>query len=233
LKLNHQAEAAELQASGYDEVILATGVRPRALDLPGIDHPKVMSYVDVLQEGKAVGERVAIIGAGGIGFDVAEFLSHADGPSDPAKPDIDRWLREWGIDRDTSHDGGLSPAGPIMQSPRRITLLQRKAQALGRGLGMTTGWAIRAELQMKGVELVGGVTYHKVDDAGLHITVDGEDRVLDVDNVVICAGQEEQRDLNADLLAGGMTVHLIGGADAAVELDALRAIEQGTRLAAA
>ena len=233
LKLNHQAEAAELQASGYDEVILATGVRPRALDLPGIDHPKVMSYVDVLQEGKAVGERVAIIGAGGIGFDVAEFLSNADGPGDPAKPDIDRWLREWGIDRDPSHDGGLSPAGPVMQSPRRITLLQRKAQALGRGLGMTTGWAIRAELQMKGVELVGGVTYRKIDDAGLHIIVDGEDRVLNVDNIVICAGQEERRDLNTDLLASGMTVHLIGGADVAVELDALRAIEQGTRLAAA
>ncbi len=233
LKLNHRATAAELQAGPYDEVILATGVRPRTLDLPGIEHAKVLSYVDVLQHGKSVGERVAIIGAGGIGFDVAEFLSHDGGPGDPAKPDIDRWLREWGVDRDPGHDGGLSPAGPLMHSPRRITLLQRKAQALGRGLGMTTGWAIRAGLQMKGVEMVGGVTYRKIDDAGLHITVDGEDRVLAVDNVVICAGQEERRDLHGALTAGGTTVHLIGGADVAGELDALRAIEQGTRLAAA
>ena len=176
---------------------------------------------------------MAIIGAGGIGFDVAEFLSHETGPGDPAKPDIDRWLRDWGIDRDPSHDGGLSPAGPVMRSPRQITLLQRKDLALGRGLGMTTGWAIRAELQMKGVEMIGGVTYRKIDDAGLHVTVQGEDRVLAVDNVVICAGQDERRDLHADLVAGGTTVHLIGGADKAGELDALRDIEQGTRLAAA
>lgn len=233
LKLNHRATASELQAGPYDEIILATGVRPRTLDLPGIEHAKVLSYVDVLQHGKSVGERVAIIGAGGIGFDVAEFLSHDGGPGDPANPDIDRWLREWGVDRDPDHDGGLSPAGPLMRSPRQITLLQRKTQALGRGLGMTTGWAARAGLQMKGVEMVGGVTYRKVDDAGLHITVDGEDRVLAVDNVVICAGQEEQRDLHSALTAGGTTVHLIGGADVAGELDALRAIEQGTRLAAA
>ncbi|MBT7757129.1 MAG: FAD-dependent oxidoreductase, partial [Rhodospirillaceae bacterium] len=233
LKLNHTATAAELQTAGFDEVILATGVRPRALDLPGIDHAMVLSYVDVLQHGEAVGERVAIIGAGGIGFDVAEFLSHDGGPGDPAKPDIDRWLREWGVDRDPGHDGGLSPDGPAMHSPRQITLLQRKAQSLGRGLGMTTGWAIRAGLQMKGVEMVGGATYRKIDDQGLHITVDGEDRVVAVDNVVVCAGQEELRDLHNDLVTGGMTVHLIGGADKAGELDALRAIEQGTRLAAA
>ncbi len=233
LRLNHSATAAELQAAGYDEVILATGVRPRELELPGIDHDMVLSYVDVLEQGKAVGERVAIVGAGGIGFDVAEFLSHHGGPGDPAKPEIDRWLREWGVDRDPSHDGGLSPDGPAMTSPRRITLLQRKAQALGRGLGMTTGWAIRAGLQMKGVEMLGGVAYRKIDDDGLHITIDGEERVVAVDNVVICAGQEELRDLHGDLIAAGLTVHLIGGAETAGELDALRAIEQGTRLAAA
>ena len=233
LNLNHRATAAELQAGGYDEVILATGVTPRTLDLPGIDHPMVLSYVDVLRDRHAVGARVAIIGAGGIGFDVAEFLGHEDGPGDPAKPDIDRWLREWGVDRDPNHDGGLSPDGPAMHSPRQITLLQRKAQALGRGLGMTTGWAIRAELQMKGVEMIGGVSYRKIDDDGLHVTVDDEDRVIAVDNVVVCAGQEELRDLHDDLVAAGMTVHLIGGADVAGELDALRAIEQGTRLAAA
>ena len=233
LKLNHRATAAELQAGGYDEVILATGVTPRALDLPGIDHPMVLSYIDVLQNGAAVGDRVAIIGAGGIGFDVAELLSHADGAGDPAKPDIDRWLREWGIDRDPNHDGALMPEGPSMQSPRAITLLQRKAQSLGRGLGMTTGWAIRAGLQMKGVEMIGGVTYRKIDDDGLHITVDEEERRIAVDNIVVCAGQEERRDLYDDLKAAGMTVHLIGGADQAGELDALRAIEQGMRLAAA
>jgi 2,4-dienoyl-CoA reductase (NADPH2) len=236
LNLNHGAQAAELCAGGYAEVIVATGVRPRALGLPGIDHPMVLSYVDVLQRGCAVGERVAIIGAGGIGFDVAEFLSHEvgpGGPTDPAKPDIDRWLREWGVDRDPDRDGGLSPDGPAMQSPRKITLLQRKSQALGRGLGMTTGWAIRAGLQMKGVEMVPGVAYRKIDDDGLHITVEGEDRILAVDNIVVCAGQEERRDLHDELVAAGMTVHLIGGADKAGELDALRAIEQGTRLAVA
>ena len=236
LKLNHDATASELQAAGFDEVVLATGVRPRELDLPGIEHDMVLSYVDVLQHGKAVGDRVAIIGAGGIGFDVAEFLSHDGEPNDtrdPAKPDIDRWLKEWGVDRDPAHDGGLSPDGPAMTSPRQITLLQRKAQALGKGLGMTTGWAIRAGLQMKSVEMLGGVEYRGIDDDGLHITLDGEDRVLAVDNVVICAGQEEQRDLHDDLAAAGITVHLIGGAHKAGELDALGAIEQGTRLAAA
>ncbi len=233
LNLNHRAAADELKAAGFDEIILATGVRPREMELPGIDHAMVLSYVDVLQHGGSVGGRVAIVGAGGIGFDVAEFLSHDGGVTDPAKPDIDRWLREWGVDRDPEHDGGLSPAGPAMQSPRKITLLQRKAQALGRGLGMTTGWAIRAGLQMKGVDMIGGVEYRRIDDAGLHITVEGEDRLIAVDNVVICAGQEERRDLHDDLVAAGLTVHLIGGADKAGELDALRAIEQGTRLAAA
>ncbi|HJM91599.1 MAG: FAD-dependent oxidoreductase [Alphaproteobacteria bacterium] len=233
LKLNHTATAAELAGAGYDEVILATGVTPRALDLPGIDHAKVLSYVDVLQNGAAVGDSVAIIGAGGIGFDVAELLSHATGAGDPAKPDIDAWLKEWGVDRDPSHDGGLSLDGPSMHSPRKITLLQRKAQALGRGLGMTTGWAIRAGLQNKGVEMIGGVTYRKIDDEGLHITVDEEDRVIAADNIVICAGQEERRELYDELKVAGMTVHLIGGADKAGELDALRAIDQGMRLAAA
>ncbi len=233
LKLNHHATAAEIQAGGYDEVILATGVTPRSPDLPGIDHAKVLSYVDVLQNGAAVGDSVAIIGAGGIGFDVAELLSHAEGPGDPAKPDIDAWLKEWGVDRDPNHDGGLSPDGPSMHSPRKITLLQRKAQSLGRGLGMTTGWAIRAGLQNKGVEMIGGVTYRKIDDEGLHITVDEEDRVIAADNIIICAGQEERRELYDDLKAAGMTVHLIGGADKAGELDALRAIDQGVRLAAA
>ncbi|MBT7978140.1 MAG: FAD-dependent oxidoreductase, partial [Rhodospirillaceae bacterium] len=231
VKLNQRATVNDLQAAKFDDVILATGVTPRRLDLPGADHPSVLSYVDVLQNGAQVGKRVAIIGAGGIGFDVAEFLSHAEGPGDPATPDIDAWLTQWGVDRVS--DGGLSPNGPAMTSPRSITLLQRKAQSLGRGLGLTTGWAIRSELNMKGVEMIGGVSYRKIDDDGLHITVDGEDRVVAVDNVIICAGQEEQRELYDGLAAAGMTVHLIGGADKAGELDALRAIEQGMRLAAA
>jgi len=235
LNLNHRATVDELRTGGFDEVILATGVTPRSLDLPGSDHASVLSYVDVLQNGAQVGSRVAIIGAGGIGFDVAEFLSHGDGahdgPRDPAAPDIEAWLTQWGIDRHS--DGGLSPNGPAMTSPRAITLLQRKAQSLGRGLGLTTGWAIRTELNMKGVEMIGGVSYRKIDDAGLHITVDGEDRVVAVDNVIICAGQEEQRELYDELAAAGIRVHLIGGADKAGELDALRAIEQGMRLAAA
>lgn len=232
LHLNNRATMGDLLSGGYDEVILATGVTPRELDLPGIDNKMVLSYVDVLKDHKTVGRRVAIIGAGGIGFDIAVFLAHEFGPGDPAKPDIDRWLREWGVDRDPEHDGGLSPAGPDMQSPRQITLLQRKPQALGRSLGLTTGWAIRAELQMKGIEMISGVTYRKIDGDGLHITVDGIDRLIAVDNVVVCAGQEEQRDLQDDLVVAGMKVHLIGGADKASEVDALRAMEQGVRLAA-
>ncbi len=227
LHLNNRATMGDLLSGGYDEVILATGVTPRELDLPGIDNEMVMTYVDVIKDHKTVGRRVAIIGAGGIGFDIAVFLAHEFGPGDPAKPDIDRWLREWGVDRDPEHDGGLSPAGPDMQSPRQITLLQRKPQALGRSLGLTTGWAIRAELQMKGVEMISGVTYRKIDGDGLHITVDGIDRLIAVDNVVVCAGQEEQRDLQDDLVVAGMKVHLIGGADKASEVDALRAMEQG------
>ncbi len=232
LHLNKRATMEELLSGGYDEVILATGVTPRALDLPGVDNEMVLSYVDVLKGQKAVGHRVAIIGAGGIGFDTAVFLAHEFGPGDPAKPDIDRWLREWGVDREAEHDGGLSPAGPEMQSPRQITLLQRKPQALGRNLGLTTGWALKAELQMKGVEMIGGVTYRKIDGDGLHITVDKIDRLIAVDSIVVCAGQEELRNLQDDLIAAGMKVHVIGGADKASEVDALRAMEQGFRLAA-
>ncbi|MDP6567967.1 MAG: NADPH-dependent 2,4-dienoyl-CoA reductase [Alphaproteobacteria bacterium] len=233
LKLNHAASAKELIEAGYDEVILATGVRPRRADIPGIDHAKVLSYVEVLSDRKPVGDRVAIIGAGGIGFDVAEFLSHDDGPGDPAKPDIDRFLREWGVDREYRQPGGLAEGGPAMQSPRRITLLQRTPGRLGGSLGRTTGWAIRAALQMKGVEMLGGVSYERIDDDGLHIVVDGEARLIEADTVVVCAGQEELRDLYDDLVAAKVPVQLIGGADKAAELDALRAIDQGVRLAAA
>ncbi len=233
VRLNTRATVEVLRDGGYDEVVLATGVTPRKPAIDGIDHPKVLSYVDVLSGGAEVGERVAIVGAGGIGFDVAEFLSHAEGPGDPAKPDIDKWLKEWGIDKSFDHAGGLDPAGPQMHSPRHITLLQRKPTRVGKGLNKTTGWAVSLGLQLKKVEMLAGVTYDRIDDAGLHITIDDEPRVLDVDNVVICAGQESQRELKAGLDAAGIINHLIGGADEAAELNALRAIEQGFRLAAA
>jgi 2,4-dienoyl-CoA reductase (NADPH2) len=233
LKLNARATAAELIDGGYDEVILATGVTPRRPAIEGIDHAKVLSYVDVLWDRKPVGKRVAIIGAGGIGFDVAEFLTHANGPGDPANPDIQAFLAEWGIDSDISTAGGLTGNGPKMTSARQIYLCQRTPGRFGSTLGKSTGWAIRAGLQLKGVEMIGGVQYRRIDDAGLHVTVDGEERVLEVDNVVVCAGQESLRDLQADLESAGVTVRLIGGAEEAGELDALRAIEQGTRLAAA
>jgi len=233
LRLNHRATAAELAAAGYDEVVLATGVTPRVPAIDGLDHPMVLSYADVLWDRVPVGKRVAIVGAGGIGFDVAEFLSHADGPQDPAHPDIEAFLVEWGIDPAIGTAGGLAPSGPQMSSARQLYLCQRTPGRFGGTLGKSTGWALRAGLQMKGMETISGVAYRRIDDAGLHITVDGEERLLEVDNVVICAGQESQRELLADLEAAGVTVRLIGGADEAGELDAQRAINQGVRLAAA
>ena len=233
LKLNTRADAKALIEAGYDEVILATGVTPRTPALQGIDHPKVISYVDVLLNRVDVGEKVAVIGGGGIGFDVAEFLTHGQGPGDPANPDISGFLAEWGVDTENTGAGGLNPSGPKMTSPRTIHMCQRTPGRFGATLGKSTGWAIRAALQMKGVEMIGGVEYQKIDDAGLHIKVDGEDRLLDVDNVVICAGQEPLRELLEELQASNMPVHLIGGADEAAELDALRAISQGAKLAAA
>jgi 2,4-dienoyl-CoA reductase (NADPH2) len=232
LRLNSKADAETLIAERYDEVILATGVVPRTPHLDGIDHDKVLSYIDVLLNRVPVGERVAIIGAGGIGFDVAEFLSHHHGPGDPAEPDIDAFMAEWGVDTEIKGQGGLDPAGPAMSSPRTIYMCQRTPGRFGGTLGKSTGWAIRAGLQLKGVEMIGGVDYRRIDDAGLHIAIDGEERLLDVDNVIVCAGQEPLRDLLADLKAAKMNVHLVGGADEAAELDALRAINQGAELAA-
>jgi 2,4-dienoyl-CoA reductase (NADPH2) len=212
VKLDTRATAADLVA--YDEVVLATGVLPRTPAIPGIDHPSVVSYVDVLS-GTPVGARVAVVGAGGIGFDVCEFLTHAP-------QDVSEWRAEWGV----AADGALtSPAAA--PAPRAVFLLQRKATKAGAGLGKTSGWVHRATLKAKGVETVTGVTYDRVDDQGLHLTVDGQPRLLDVDTVVICAGQDPLREL-ADALPNA---HLIGGADVAAELDAKRAIDQATRLA--
>jgi 2,4-dienoyl-CoA reductase (NADPH2) len=227
VKLHLGTRVTANDLAGFDEVVLATGVTPRVPSLPGIDHPKVLSYVDVVRHGKPVGERVAVIGAGGIGVDVSEFLTHSASPA----LDRDAWMAEWGVTDPEQAAGGLTEPKPE-PSPRQVYLLQRKKSGIGAGLGKTSGWVHRAALKAKGVERIPGVTYERIDDAGLHITVDGAPRLLEVDTVVVCAGQEPVRDLDGDLRAAGLAVHLIGGADVAAELDAKRAIDQGTRLAA-
>lgn len=227
LNLNTRVSAEELKAAGFDEVVLATGIVPRTPPVPGIDHPKVMSYLDVLRDRKPVGKKVAIIGAGGIGFDVAEFLTH-EGES--ASLNTAKFNQEWGIDTSYATAGGLK--APEVEMPQReIFLLQRKQKKLT-GPGKTTGWIHRAGLEARDVKLMPGVSYDLIDDQGLHITINGEAKVLDVDNIVICAGQESERGLFNELQDSGLSVHLIGGADVAAELDARRAIDQGVRLAA-
>ncbi|MEV7462520.1 NADPH-dependent 2,4-dienoyl-CoA reductase [Streptomyces rubiginosohelvolus] len=214
---------------GFDEIVLATGVEPRTPAIPGTDRPNVVSYLDVLRDGAPVGDRVAIVGAGGIGFDVAEFLT--DG-GDAASLDADTFFRQWGVDTAYEDRGGLrAPERP--KSPRTVHLVQRRTTKVGAGLGKTTGWIHRTELRHRGVEMIAGASYDLIDDEGLHLTVDGERRVLPVDTVVLCAGQEPRRELYEELSAGTAPVHLIGGADVAAELDAKRAIRQGTELAAA
>ncbi|MGW3557978.1 oxidoreductase [Streptomyces sp. NPDC000963] len=227
VRLNTPVTAADLD--GYDEVVVATGVSPRTPAIEGVDHPSVVSYLDVLRDGAPVGERVAVIGAGGIGFDVAEFLT--DG-GEGASRDPETYFRQWGVDTSYENRGGLRTPERTAP-PRQVHLLQRKETKVGAGLGKTTGWIHRTELKHRGVAMVAGVTYDRIDDEGLHVTIGGESRVLPVDTVVLCAGQEPRRDLYEELVAAGRTAHLIGGADVAAELDAKRAIDQGTRLAAA
>ena len=228
VRLNHRVSAAELQADGFASVILATGVTPRIPAIPGVDHPKVLGYLDVLLERKPVGQRVALIGAGGIGFDVADFLTHTHREAEP----IAAFYAEWGIDPTFSTRGGLAPAAP-QPVARQVWLLQRKPGKPGKTLGKTTGWIHRARLQQRGVQAVGGVEYLRIDDAGLHLRLaDGAEQLLEVDNVVLCAGQESLRELEDQLIDLGIAVHRVGGADVAAELDAKRAIDQATRLAA-
>ncbi len=229
LRLNHRVTAQELAGAGYDQIVLATGVRPRLPAIEGMTHPKVCGYLDVLRDHHPVGRTVAVIGAGGIGFDVAEFLLQR-GPSASLEPK--RFFAEWGVDTDYAQRGGLKTA-QIEDSLRKIFLLQRKASKIGDGLGKTTGWIHRTSLKNRKVEMISGVSYHKVDDAGLHISVGERAMVIPADTVVLCAGQEPQRELQEALQAAGCKVHLIGGADVAAELDAKRAIKQGTELAAA
>ena len=225
LRLGCRATAKDL--SGFDTVVLATGVRPRTLDLPGSE--RALGYRDVLG-GAPVGKSVAIIGAGGIGFDVAEYLVQ-HGPSATLSPDV--WRREWGVGDPAETPGGLAAQGAQPDAPaRQVYLLQRKAEKPGRRLGKTTGWIHRAALAMKSVQMIGGVEYLGLEDGGLRVRLNGQEQLLPVEDVVLCAGQESNRDLVADLAAAGANVHVIGGADVAAELDAKRAIDQGARLAA-
>ncbi|MEO1438588.1 MAG: FAD-dependent oxidoreductase, partial [Bacteroidota bacterium] len=232
LKLNTRVSANDLVDGDFDEVIIATGVIPREIKLPGIDHEKVLSYVDVLAGNVQVGKRVAIIGAGGIGFDVAEYLTS---PSESTSMNIDAFMKEWGVDRTNTARGGVEGIeAEHPQSEREVFLLQRKSGKLGAGLGKTTGWIHRSSLKNRHVKMIGNVQYERIDDRGLHILNKGtnELQLLDVDHIIICAGQEPLPDLFQPVKAAGINVHLIGGAEEARELDAKRAIDQGARLAA-
>lgn len=236
VRLNTRVSADDLKAGGFDEVVMATGVEPRTPEIEGIDHPKVIGYLDALMGRKPVGQRVAVIGAGGIGFDVSEFIVHqGESPS----LNTEHFMKEWGVDLTVAHRGGIQGVQPEVPAPaREVFLLQRKASKVGKNLGKTTGWIHRTSLKNRNVQMVPGVSYRKIDDEGLHITVtpkgakQGEDKLLPVDTIIVCAGQEPLRELQAGLEAAGLPVHLIGGADVAAELDAKRAIDQGSRLAA-
>ncbi|MHA3892284.1 FAD-dependent oxidoreductase [Acinetobacter sp. GXMZU3951] len=229
LQLNHKATYEELSQANFDDIVVATGVTPRELSFEGIDHPKVLSYIEVLKERKPVGKRVAVIGAGGIGFDTSEYLSH-EGESGSLNPQ--KFYDEWGIDTAYSNVGGLKQPD-VEASEREIFLLQRKPTTVGAGLGKTTGWIHRTGLKNRNVQMIAGASYEKVDDQGLHIIVNEKPMLLEVDHVVVCAGQEPFTAMFDQLKAEGKTVHLIGGAKEAGELDAKRAIRQGAELAAA
>ncbi|NEX63295.1 NADPH-dependent 2,4-dienoyl-CoA reductase [Noviherbaspirillum galbum] len=238
VRLDHRVSREELLAEGFDDVIVATGIVPRMPRIDGIDHPRVLSYLDVLKNDAPVGRSVAVIGAGGIGFDVSEFLLHD--PAIPLPVPVGHWAGEWGVDMEGGSPGGLCP--PVPEKPvRQIYLLQRKSSKPGATLGKTSGWVHRATLQRKGVKMLAGVDYQKIDEAGLHIVVDGQPQVLKVDNIIVCAGQDSLRDLmpdsgkapdSKDNQGTGPRYHLIGGAALAAELDAKRAIREGAELAA-
>jgi 2,4-dienoyl-CoA reductase (NADPH2) len=227
LQLNTKVDVAQLNDADFDEVILATGINPRVPPIPGIESDKVLGYLDVLKAKKPVGKKVAVIGAGGIGFDVSEYLSHE---GEATSQNIEAFMKEWGVDMTLQARGGIEGVqAETPASPREVFLLQRKESKVGGGLGKTTGWIHRTGLINKGVKMIPGCEYLKIDNDGLHIRVGDHTRVLDVDNIILCAGQESKRDLVDGL---NKPHHLIGGADLASELDAKRAIDQGTRLAA-
>lgn len=227
LQLNTKVTAETLQVGGFDQVVLATGISPRTPDIEGVNHQKVLSYLDVMK-GAEVGQKVAVIGAGGIGFDISEVLVHQ---GESTSQNISAFMQEWGVDMSMNARGGVENMKPVFEpAAREVFLLQRKKSKVGSGLGKTTGWIHRTDLAKKGVKMLNKCEYQKIDDQGLHLLVDGEPQLLEVDNVIICAGQEPKRDL-ADQIKD-VPVHLIGGADVAAELDAKRAIHQGTQLAA-
>jgi 2,4-dienoyl-CoA reductase (NADPH2) len=234
--LNVEQSAESLLAKGFEQVVLATGIKPRKLDISGIDHPSVLSYLQVLRDKTPVGNKVAIIGAGGIGFDVATYLAEEKSLT----TDLDAWLINWGVDKSYQNNGALLDKSTLdkskiqkqSQPTREISLLQRKTTKVGKGLGKTSGWVHRANLMKSGVKMIPGVSYKAITDEGLFIEINGEEQLLAVDNIIICAGQEPNRDLQQALEAQGMTVHLIGGANVAAELDAKRAIRQAAELAA-
>jgi 2,4-dienoyl-CoA reductase (NADPH2) len=231
MHLELKVTTGQLLQGKFDEVVLAAGVLPRKPDIEGIDHPAVLNYVDVLLHKREVGQRTAIVGAGGIGFDVAQFITH---PAGSLSLDREAFLDEWGVDRNYRMPGGLMHKLPqLTTSGRQVYLLQRKTGKMGASLGKTTGWIHRHTLKQRNVTMINAVTYNKIDDDGLHITLKGKPQIIEVDTIVICAGQESNRELKEGLESAGMTVHLIGGAERAVELDAKRAIDQGARLAAA
>ncbi|MBA1263231.1 MULTISPECIES: NADPH-dependent 2,4-dienoyl-CoA reductase [Stutzerimonas] len=231
LRLNTRVNVDDLAKGGYDEIILATGIAPRTPAIEGIDNPKVISYLDAILQRKPVGQKVAVIGAGGIGFDVSEFITHA---GETTSLNRDAFWKEWGIDTALDARGGIAGIkAEVHPAAREVFLLQRKKTKVGDGLGKTTGWIHRTGLKNKNVQMLNSVKYLKVDDAGLHIRIaEGEPQVLPVDTVIVCAGQDPLRELQDGLVAAGQNVHLIGGADVAAELDAKRAINQGSRLAA-
>ncbi len=229
MRLKTRATAEHLRSAGYDAIVVATGIMPRTVPIPGIDHPCVLSYIDVLLRKKPVGRRVAVIGAGGIGFDTTVYLTHGNGGE---MSESETFYREWGIDTTLEHPGGLDPKGPLSAKPvRDVYLLQRRGSKIGASLSKTTGWIHRTQLKRKGVTMLNSVTYEFIDDRGLHIMRREKKMVLRVDNVVVCAGQVPLRELADDLEGCGLPVYLIGGADVAAELDAKRAIDQGARLA--
>ena len=231
LKLNTYADADMLAASGYDHVVVATGISPRVPDIEGISHEKAVSYIDALKGNKPVGKKVAIMGAGGIGFDVADTISH-DGPSGALDKDV--FAKEWGVDFENHPRGGVTGIEPqVARADREIFLMQRKETSVGKGLGKTTGWTHRLTLQRRGVKMMNAIEYRKIDDAGLHITVNGQPDILEVDTVIICAGQEPLRELFDTLEEKGVSAELVGGAFEAAELDAKAAIKQASELAAA
>ena len=230
VKLNFKVSVDDLKNTDFDEIVIATGIQPRSLKIEGINHPKVFSYIDVLKHKKAVGKRVAVIGAGGIGFDVSEYLSH-EGES--TSLNIDAWLQEWGIDKTLKSRAGIEGMKPSFEkSPREIFMFKRSKGKFGENLGKTTGWIHRANLKKKNVQFIDEVEYQKIDDQGLHYTHNQKNKILEVDNIIICAGQNPLKDLLQPLIDLGKNVHVIGGASFASELDAKRAIDQGARLAA-